>query len=214
MFKHLQSAALVAAATLACIPATASAMQPPAGHDWSGPYLGAHLGLSFAQFDHDSSRTSPSGNAVSGDLGGMLGYNFQSGPHVFGIEADGTYMGLNNDLVNFGTSHFSEDFQSTIRGRYGYALGAWLPYLTAGIAFTETTAKLDGSGSSSALATGFAGGVGTDVSFGGNWSGRAEFLVTTVPQTTYTLGGTPMSLESTNEVFRIGVAYHFGDLLK
>jgi len=211
MNKRLTHAALIAAAFVSIPMASAAASS---SHDWSGPYLGAHLGLSFAQFDHDANRTSPSGNDVSGDLGGMLGYNFQIGPQLFGVEADGTYMGLNDDLVNFGSSHFSEDWQSTIRGRYGYALGAWLPYVTAGIAFTDTTAKLDGVGSATALATGFAGGGGVDVALGNNWSGRAEFLVTTVPTVDYTVGTTPMSLASTDETFRIGLIYNFGSLLR
>jgi outer membrane immunogenic protein len=205
---------VAAALTFATFDASAAAMTPAAGHDWNGPYAGIHVGLTFGQYDKDSATVSPDGNTVAGDIGGMVGYNYQTGPHVFGLEVDGTYMDLNDDLINFGTAHFNQDWQSTIRGRYGYALGSWLPYVTAGIALTDTTARIDGGGSATSMATGFAGGGGVDVSFGGNMSGRAELLVTTVPKTDYTIGSTNLSQASTNETFRIGVMYSFGNLLK
>ena len=211
-FKTIILAALIAAPLSAS--ARVPAFEPASYHNWSGAYIGAHLGLGLSQFDHDNVVISPSGNTATANVGGQVGYNYQIGQNVFGVEVDGSILNLDDDFVNFTGNHFSQDWQTTIRGRYGYAMGAWLPYFTAGVAITGSTAKIDGVGEESATSVGFVASGGVDVAFGGPWSGRAEFLVNTFPSTSYTVGGTPMKMESTNETFRIGINYSLGNLLK
>jgi outer membrane immunogenic protein len=210
--KALVLAALIAAPLSAS--ARVPAFEPASYHNWSGVYIGAHLGLGLSQFDHDSVVISPSGNTATANIGGQVGYNYQVGQNVFGIEVDGSILNLDDDFVNFTGNHFSQDWQTTIRGRYGYAMGYWLPYVTAGVAITGSTAKIDGVGEANATTAGFALGGGVDIAFGGPWSGRAEFLVTGFPSTDYNVGGTAMKMESTNESFRLGINYSLGNLLK
>ncbi len=76
---------------------------------WAGTYFGGHLG-----------------GAVDGDedfLGGaQLGYNWQEGNLVYGVEGD----------ISFG-----DDTVGTIRGRLGLASPSWLLFGTVGLAIDD-----------------------------------------------------------------------------
>jgi outer membrane immunogenic protein len=183
-------------------------------HDWSGPYLGGHAGLVFGQWDHSTTISSPDGNDIGGDFGGHVGYNYQTGGNVLGVEADLSSLSLDNDFINFSNRHFKEEWQSTVRARYGIAVGNWLPYAAAGVAFTGVKASIDGVGDKTDTAVGLTGALGVDYALSSNWSARLEGTVTDVPSKNFTVGTTAMQLGSTNEAARLGVSYNLGDLLK
>jgi outer membrane immunogenic protein len=89
--------------------------------------------------------------------GGQIGYNWQSGGWVFGIEADGSWRDLTQDLFGVfgnnptaacpfgclaGDTVFMRSEQGalgTVRGRLGWAPGQWLLYVTGGLAVGEVT---------------------------------------------------------------------------
>src|SRR3981081_4765657 len=56
--------------------------QPLNAYSWAGPYLGGNLGYEWGSVSNNP--TKPSGF----EGGAQAGYNFQSGPWVFGIEGD------------------------------------------------------------------------------------------------------------------------------
>src|SRR3981081_3849772 len=56
--------------------------QPRNAYSWAGPYLGGNLGYEWGSVSNNP--TKPSGF----EGGAQAGYNFQSGPWVFGIEGD------------------------------------------------------------------------------------------------------------------------------
>jgi len=110
-----------------------------ASGSWVGFYIGADLGGMIndndlkARFfarekDGDTWSTSrwfslhDNGNKDEPIGGVHIGYNFQSGNLVYGIEGD----------VNFADNI---DYLATIRGRLGYAMNSWLIYGTGGAAF-------------------------------------------------------------------------------
>jgi outer membrane immunogenic protein len=84
--------------------------------------------------------------------GGQIGYNWQMGTWVFGLEGDGAWQQLiQNSFVRFGsnpaaglpigtvatdTAYFRSEVDAlgTIRGRIGYSGGPWLVYATGGLA--------------------------------------------------------------------------------
>src|SRR5262245_1509120 len=88
--------------------------------------------------------------------GGQIGYNWQAGAWVFGIEADGSWRDLTRDLFGVfgsnpvppvagflpfgavaGDAVFMRSEQGalgTVRGRIGWAPGQWLLYATGGLA--------------------------------------------------------------------------------
>jgi outer membrane immunogenic protein len=112
--------------------------------------------LSIATITYSTPTVSPGGGPaiVTGDghylvggglIGGTLGYNWQRGRWVFGIEGDYAWANVAGRSLacgsNSATPHpcgTSLDALGTFRGRIGYAVGSTgslLPYLTGGAAF-------------------------------------------------------------------------------
>jgi outer membrane immunogenic protein len=83
-----------------------------ASPDWSGFYAGFNGGIA---------------NEKGVLVGGQIGYNFQTGPAVFGIEADYDSTWANVAAPDLGT----------VRGRIGYAFNQIMPYVTGGWAFGD-----------------------------------------------------------------------------
>lgn len=135
----------------------------PECFDWSGFYVGAFGGYKFASvntnldatgdwllFPDDAAtiknHSADNLDADGGEAGGFLGFNFQRGCWVFGIEGDGGAVFL-RDSFDSGTfvmptasdksiqQAFRTNYLATIGGRIGYAIDRWLPYFTGGAAF-------------------------------------------------------------------------------
>lgn len=109
----------------------------------------------------------PSYNTKGPSYGGFLGYNWQIDDVVFGVEFNANRSSLNayasnsasrNYIVTSGgytyapttvnvTSRATADMSTygTLRGRVGWALGNFLPYLVAGVSFAQidTTRSVD-----------------------------------------------------------------------
>jgi outer membrane immunogenic protein len=108
------------AAALAALPLPGAAadiqrqvVQPaPAGAVWSGPYVGLNLGYLSSNVGLLAAR--PRG--ISGGI--QAGYNWQSGPVVFGGEADVQASAAEDTFAPF---KFSNPWFGTVRGRLGYA---------------------------------------------------------------------------------------------
>ena len=112
-------------------------------------------------------------------IGGTLGYNYQMGSFVWGLEADidwtnikGSSDATNVACVNCETSN---SWLGTARARIGYAFDRWLPYITAGVAFGDVQAT-SALGSNSTTQVGWTAGVGLEYAFMGNWTAKLEYL--------------------------------------
>jgi outer membrane immunogenic protein len=132
------------AADLAARPVYTKA--PPmvaAAYDWSGFYIGINGG--WAQ-DHDR-RTDPvfglfgDYDSNGGTVGGQVGYRWQTGPIVFGLEAQGNWADLNGSTANLlapGTTIRSNmDAFGLFTGQIGYAWNSVLLYAKGGAAVTD-----------------------------------------------------------------------------
>ncbi len=137
---------------------------PPPCPSWTGFYIGGfggykyavmdpHLDLSGAwregpsdrdDLDADGSRDlSTSG----GELGGVIGYNYEWNNWVFGVEAAGGYLWLRNSNADQLSSQeelpfeistsFKTHYLFTFGPRIGYAFCRWLPYVTGGLALGD-----------------------------------------------------------------------------
>ncbi len=82
--------------------------QPLNIYSWAGPYLGANLGYAWGSVDHNP--TKPSGFAG----GAQAGYNWQTGPWVFGVEGDIQATAAED---TFAPWKFSNPWFGTVRGR-------------------------------------------------------------------------------------------------
>jgi outer membrane immunogenic protein len=139
---------------------------PSACPNWGGFYFGGFGGYKFGATDIDLNLTgdwntipdlrdrleaaaSQDLDMDGGELGGLIGVNFQSGNWVFGAEAEGGYLWLRdshqtivaiiNDsgtVYNIETS-LKTHYLFTFGPRIGYALCRWLPYVTGGLAIGD-----------------------------------------------------------------------------
>jgi outer membrane immunogenic protein len=206
---------------------------PPAAapiYDWTGFYIGVNAGYAWGHSDVASTFVCPAAlpafctynipenlaaisAAGTGTLeprgftgGGQAGYNWQSGPVVFGLEADIEALDLraartaggpipSSPLTNFAvTTGIKTDWMATVRGRIGFtAAPTLLIYATGGWAVTDlqvTNGFMDTIGAlfgppvvntvaaSSATQTksGWTAGGGFEWALSRNWTVRGEYL--------------------------------------
>jgi outer membrane immunogenic protein len=199
----LSSAAVVAfvtsslAAFAADLPVNAPAIAPIPYYDWTGCYIGGHLGGAFSD-DTATNRLGASRNYNSSGFvgGGQIGCDFQSARGwVLGTEIRGAGTSLKSS--NAGTvrnlttnvtlpSQFtvSNDFLASATARLGYAfIDNWLFYVKGGGAWTNE--KVDDAfiavlgvpvdPSTSTTRTGWTIGTGLEWGFARNWSVSLEY---------------------------------------
>ncbi|MBH5372788.1 outer membrane beta-barrel protein [Bradyrhizobium glycinis] len=118
--------------------------------NWSGGYIGGHVGGGYGQ----TTFSNPYGSSIYGGTvespaflaGGQIGYNWQSSSWVFGVELDASGViseGTNTCLAHSGlvvsaNCNAGPNLFATGTGRIGYAFGALghtLAYLKGGVAW-------------------------------------------------------------------------------
>lgn len=93
----------------------------------------------------------------NGEVGFRLGYDWQAGPWVFGVLGEAGTSGIEDRVTGFSTTPANYVFQRetqyllAARARLGYAVGRYLPYVTAGYA----TARVENNYSSTNVANSF-----------------------------------------------------------
>lgn len=189
------------------------AMVSPATN-WSGFYIGAMGGY--------GSENSGDQFAIKGGFaGGTVGYNWQFGQFVAGIEADGAWADINNSVTQvfpgLGTLTASAkvDALATVRGRFGVAFDQVLLYGTAGLALAD--AKLGASAlgvnlSDSQTLTGWTAGAGIEWMFMPRWSVKAEYLYRSFGGQTFFASQLAPGIQTGTlniNSGQVGVNYHF-----
>src|SRR2546421_9728453 len=125
-----------AAADLYYGKAPAFAAAPFNGYNWNGAYVGVNLGYQWGKV------TNWGGGEPNGVMGGgQIGYNWQFGQYVFGLEAD-----LQGSAAEdtFAAYKFANPWFGTVRGRAGYAMNNVLFYLAGGLAYGGRRVELLG----------------------------------------------------------------------
>ncbi|MCU0819254.1 MAG: porin family protein [Beijerinckiaceae bacterium] len=137
---------------------------PGTAANWQGLYLGLNTHYGWGKAN---------GASLDGfGIGGHVGYNFQSGPGVFGVEADLGYTGI--DYRGFADA-FRQKWLGSGRLRAGYAFERFLPFVTGGFAYTNGTLKT-ATGKDSQGHMGYVIGVGVEAMLTDRVSARVEFL--------------------------------------
>ena len=172
-------------------------VNPPLIYSWAGPYLGANLGWAWGSIENNP--TKPSGFAG----GVQAGFNWQTGPWVFGIEGDIQATGAED---TFAPWKFSNPWFGTVRGRAGYAFSNILFYGTGGLAFGELRGETFGLSESHTNA-GWTAGVGAEFGFALNWTAKIEWLYVDLANDNFTI--TSVSNGHRFGLVRAGVNYHF-----
>jgi outer membrane immunogenic protein len=180
--KTLLVAALTSVSLLALAPATASAAdliidEPMAsagvvdvGGDWEGVYLGAFIGGASGTFDDDGEWFEFDDDSI-GLSGWMVGVNAGANFYI----ADGIVGGIVGDIAwsdisgsLYDESEFAYSYvinwQGSLRGKLGFDAGAFMPYLTGGLAFANGTfERFDGDESDTQTHLGWTVGAGVAI---------------------------------------------------
>ena len=221
---------------------------PPvaAVYNWSGFYAGLNAGGTWGSTDPGMSVTPPGFSSVNDYFtfgagaainaftvqsvgnntfhnsgftgGGQIGYNWQFGSLVTGVEWDFEYFNPKGsrtlvgayaaDAVPFAfTQSSSGSWLTTLRGRIGLAQNNWLLYLTGGVAAAqmsfnstfldqETSPPRFSGGLASTVSVsqtryGAVGGAGFEYGFTPNWSVRAEYLYLVIDRVSTTTTAVP-----------------------
>ncbi len=207
---------------------------------WTGFYIGASIGGAWADIKTDDpygyfnyySHNYGWTDSVSGFLGGgQVGYNWQSGAFVFGVELDLDGISLSNDNHPWLTSMYWRNnndngvFLFDATARLGYAVGPALLYIKGGYAYIDANVNLNYYGSSSSYydnnsSNGLSGwtiGGGVEYMVSPSWSLKAEYLYYDFGKETQSLYCSsdkydPIGHDVTINTFKVGLNYHIGSV--
>jgi outer membrane immunogenic protein len=184
---------------------------------WTGIYLGFNGGWGWSNSNNNILTLSPTtplgalgafpvttfggnnGNANGPVFGGQLGYNYQVGTWVFGVEGDVDGANIRNNnggtvavpalggVIGSGFINAKQEWLASIRGRLGYTWGPGMIYVTGGGAWTgvevnggatiaTATTIATGSFKQTNTLSGWVAGAGYEWMIAPNWSLRGEYL--------------------------------------
>lgn len=223
----------LAIATLFAVIQPALPVQADEGRNRSGFHVGGHVGYLFG--NARATLGDPTGIASAGgasSYGGMSG-GLQAGyEHYFpsrlmlGLELDGSFPDYLDDpqVLSYratatGTASEELEFMASLRGRIGYDMGGWTPFVTGGIAWASTrfsrvdltTGNEDANPSNIRL--GYVLGGGLDYRLDQRWSARAEYLYTSFELGGFGFASAPARYDALYGLhqFRVGLNYKLGE---
>jgi len=225
-------------------PVYKAAPAPAPIYNWSGFYVGGHIGYGWADLHTTiidaTGPAFPVGTGLTADpdgwLGGaQIGFNWQSGNWVFGIEGEYTWSGIDSDTTTFSvvpgpaaagvrvTIHNEIESIAMVTGRVGYAWNNSLLYVKGGWAWVDTSSSAfstNNAGANLGTLTGSSSrdgwtiGAGWEYGFTPNWSWKVEYnFIDLGSDTTTVTTAAGVSLrrevESELHLVKFGVNYRF-----
>lgn len=196
---------------------------------WTGFYVGGHAGLMTGNTegtpklgDRELDRFFSTDYDMNGGLfGGQVGYNYQFGLGVIGIEgsfAGSTAEGDGQSGVIL-TSQRELDWLATVTGRIGYAMGRSLVYAKGGVAWGELQTDVSIGGinilSGDETHVGWTAGLGVEHALTDRVTVRVEYAHIDLGSEDHTLRvrGEPERIkdevEATFDTLSLGVNYKF-----
>jgi high affinity Mn2+ porin len=195
-------------------------------YNWTGFYLGGHVGYGGGSFGPGTNPLPEQGvffpHSITGLIGGFAaGYNRQlTNKIVLGVEADISFTSpVDQARLTPAPFNTTFDYVATLRGRVGYASGTWMPYVTGGITWSQTHVNLNNLGAvvppkRGLSHLGWTAGVGLEHAVSGNWTVKAEYDYIDLARRTSDLSdlGLPrINVDPNIHTFRLGLNYRFGD---
>ncbi|MDB5643949.1 MAG: hypothetical protein JWN07_3266 [Hyphomicrobiales bacterium] len=199
---------------------------------WTGLYVGVNAGASRSMSkitDTDYYNFGGSKETTKTDFtgGAQIGYNWQMGALVLGLETDINY--LNSDVNNvdqYDAFRSKSNYLGTVRGRVGVAVDRALVYVTGGLAYgkinngygyyCDTNCNTFNGYSdtfvSNKTRTGYVVGAGVEYAFTQNISFKVEGLYADLGENTTacgTCGNYRVKFDNTATIGRVGVNYRF-----
>jgi outer membrane immunogenic protein len=223
-----------------------AAQAPDQIWSWTGFYIGAHAGAGWGTTETTLTSISAAGitepvnlalaqNSRSGFLGGgQVGYNYQFGWAVFGIQGDIAGMDVKGTTpcIEVISCTSKSDWLATVTGRFGGVVAdRTLLYIKGGGAWMHTdqsatvSSALGGGGiiggagaltSASSTSPGWLLGMGVEYAFARNWTGFLEYDYVEFQTTNVAFPVTLAPGESINagvvnklSIAKVGVNYKF-----
>jgi outer membrane immunogenic protein len=162
---------------------------------WTGFYVGVNAGYGWNTNDNNNSFDPVFGYSGGGSDGGFvgggqIGYNYQIGQFVIGLETDLQYADIGGGRSYIGTGFLGDDSNEgawfgTVRARAGFAIDRALVYATGGFAYggigSGSSTYIDAAGnyiygSSNGTNTGWVLGGGIEYAFTNNLTAKIEGL--------------------------------------
>jgi outer membrane immunogenic protein len=225
---------IVSAAAAADLPARMYTKAPAVAVEdpWTGFYVGLNAGAAWGH----ARATDINGWNVVGDTfsthqaditgGGQIGYNWHFNNIVFGVEADGGYLGFRGSAstqrsvgVPFDTMVKADGGAfATARGRLGLVWGPSLIYVTGGYFGANVDARIEDAlgatlfSNHTGFQSGWTVGGGLEYMIAAHWSAKVEYLhfdlgrerVLDPNHATF-----PFNIKTSGDLARLGLNYHF-----
>lgn len=204
---------------------------PPIAIDnWSGFYVGAQLGGVSSKTDVSIPAFSYKGSYnLSGFSGGIFaGYNILSGNDVlFGVEGDINYISADKKKVVYNGSNslairgrpneiykLRQYWDASLRLRVGKVINdKYLPYITAGAAWTKVGASYPGAALGSVkkkTLSGWTVGAGVEMKINKNLNARIQYRYSDYGDKSFTHGTVKSNLKNfKTHSLRAGISYTF-----
>jgi outer membrane immunogenic protein len=191
-------------------------------YNWTGFYIGGHLGGAFSSGDNFNGLTT--GNNNDGRfLGGLqAGADYQFAPNwVVGAEVEYSWLGSNNNGIIFPGGFVYTNNQralGSVTGRVGYTWGPGLLYVKGGYGFSDNNESLVNGGVPVAFAfnsghsNGYTVGAGFEYMFTQNWSGKLEYQYYNFGNSSFTAPAALVpfgSFRTDDHVVKAGINYRF-----
>jgi outer membrane immunogenic protein len=221
--------------------ATKAPSAAAAVYDWTGVYVGAFGGGGYGNHNVNNANGAPfpfadftaNYTSTGGIAGGEIGYNWQSGPIVVGIEGQLAWSGIKgNDASAFNAGTFpgvtavdadNLRWEGALLARAGYTINRWMFFFEGGYAFgsiQHTNTPLVGAVDRfNVQANGLTGGGGVAYALTDNILGKFEFRYTNFngynrPGNVVTgltpNGQIPYTTETTYSTVTLGLDFKFG----
>jgi outer membrane immunogenic protein len=209
--------------------------------NWTGFYIGGHIGAGWGTTESSLDSiaapglgTTPLGlaltqNSPSGFLGGgQIGYNFQSGWAVFGVQADIAGLDVKGTTPCLVVLSCTSDtnWLATVSGRVGAVVAdKTLVYVKGGAAWLNSTNSFTApaglglgaiGGSADSTSLGWLLGFGAEYAFTRNWSAFIEYDYMDFEKTSVSINSTgPLgatantTIQNKLSIAKVGVNYRF-----
>ena len=191
-------------------------------YNWTGFYIGGHLGGAFAGSNAFNGLVLSDYSARL--MGGVqAGADWQFHPNVVvGVEGQYSWLGnnaLHSIFPNGLVYNNNQRAIASITGRIGYTWGPGLVYVKGGYAYSDNRETLTLAGAavpfllSDNHTNGYTVGAGLEYMFAPNWSAKAEYQYYNFGSTTITSG--PADVvgvrgRDDEHTVKVGVNYRFG----
>jgi outer membrane immunogenic protein len=190
------------AADLSRRPMPAKAPAYVQAYNWTGGYVGINGGYGWGTSSF--SGLAGSTNINGGLIGGTVGYNWQVGQLVYGLEGDIDWSNIKGTAPLGATNR--NDWLGTARGRLGFAYDRFLPFITGGLAVGDIKTGVPGFGDTTRNKAGWTLGGGAEFALAGPWTAKVEYLYVDLGRGN-SIGGTDANFHT--NLVRAGLNYRF-----